>query len=406
MNGGANKEKHVILRSTLAATRDPFLGPRMRGGGVVPFAEEAAAAGLAVEVDEIARREIVGLTRNADVLAVAPVIPMRLIEPVEVQAAAEPAAGGTEWGIQAVGADTSPFSGAGIVVAVLDTGIDPSHDAFSGVGLIQQDFTGEGNGDQHGHGTHCAGTIFGRTTNGTRIGVAPGVTTALIGKVLGAEGGSSDQIVRAIQWAIENGANVISMSLGMDFPGAVAGLVRAGLPTELATSRALEAYRANVQLFERLASLIRAQEPFRQPTLIVAAAGNESRRDVNPDFEIAVSPPAVAEGIISVAALGQHAQGLTVARFSNTGANVAAPGVAITSAKPGGGLTSMSGTSMATPHVAGLAALWAERIMQSSGSLNGLQLMARLIGSATSTGLQPGLDPFDIGAGLVRAPQV
>lgn len=405
MNGGAHKEKHVILRSTLAATRDPFLGPRMRGGGVVPFAEEAAAS-LAVEVDEIARREIVGLTRNADVLAVAPVIPMRLIEPVEVQAAAEPAAGGTEWGIQAVGADTSPFSGAGIVVAVLDTGIDPSHDAFSGVGLIQQDFTGEGNGDQHGHGTHCAGTIFGRTTNGTRIGVAPGVTTALIGKVLGAEGGSSDQIVRAIQWAIENGANVISMSLGMDFPGAVAQLVRAGLPTELATSRALEAYRANVQLFERLAALIRAQEPFRQPTLIVAAAGNESRRDVNPDFEIAVSPPAVAEGIISVAALGQHADGLTVARFSNTGANVAAPGVAITSARPGGGLASMSGTSMATPHVAGLAALWAEKITQSSGSLNGLQLMARLIGSATSTGLQPGLDPFDIGAGLVRAPQV
>jgi subtilisin family serine protease len=152
--------------------------------------------------------------------------------------------------------------------------------------------------------------------------------------------------------------------------------------------------------------LIRAQEPFRQPTLIVAAAGNESRRDVNPDFEIAVSPPAVAEGIISVAALGQHADGLTVARFSNTGANVAAPGVAITSARPGGGLASMSGTSMATPHVAGLAALWAEKIMQSSGALNGLQLMARLIGSATSTGLQPGLDPFDIGAGLVRAPQV
>ncbi len=404
MNGGANKEKHVILRSTLAATRDPFLGPRMRGGGVVPFAEEAAAS-LAVEVDEIARREIVGLTRNADVLAVAPVIPMRLIEPVEVQTAAEPAAGGTEWGIQAVGADTSPFSGAGIVVAVLDTGIDPSHDAFSGVGLIQQDFTGEGNGDQHGHGTHCAGTIFGRTTNGTRIGVAPGVTTALIGKVLGAEGGSSDQIVRAIQWAVENGANVISMSLGMDFPGFVAQLEQAGFPTELATSRALEGYRANVQLFERLAALIRAQEPFRQPTLIVAAAGNESRRDVNPDFEIAVSPPAVAEGIISVAALGQHAQGLTVARFSNTGANVAAPGVAITSARAGGGLASMSGTSMATPHVAGLAALWAEKITQSSGSLNGLQLMARLIGSATSTGLQPGLDPFDIGAGLVRAPQ-
>ncbi len=401
MNGGSKKEKHVILRSTRAATRDLFLGP-----GAGPFAAEAMAASLTVEVDDIARREIVGLTRNADVLAVAPVIPMRLIAPVDVQDAPAPAAAGIEWGIQAVGADTSPFSGNGIVVAVLDTGIDASHDAFSGVGLIQQDFTGEGDGDQHGHGTHCAGTIFGRSTNGTRIGVASGVTTALIGKVLGAQGGgSSEQIVSAIQWAVENGANVISMSLGMDFPGFVAQLEQAGLPTELATSRALEGYRANVQLFERLASLIRAQGAFRQATLIVAAAGNESRRDEHPDFEIAVSPPAVAEGIISVAALGQQAQGLTVAPFSNTGANVAAPGVAIRSARAGGGLASKSGTSMATPHVAGLAALWAEKIMQSSGSLSGLQLMARLLASATSTGLQPGLDPFDIGAGLVRAPQ-
>ena len=401
MNGGSKKEKHVILRSARAATRDLFLGP-----GAVPFAAEAMAASLTVEVDDIARREIVGLTRNADVLAVAPVIPMRLIAPVDVQEAAEPAAAGIEWGIQAVRADTSPFSGNGIVVAVLDTGIDASHDAFAGVGLIQQDFTGEGDGDQHGHGTHCAGTIFGRSTNGTRIGVASGVTTALIGKVLGAQGGgSSEQIVSAIQWAVENGANVISMSLGMDFPGFVAQLEQAGFPTELATSRALEGYRANVQLFERLASLIRAQGAFRQATLIVAAAGNESRRDEDPNFEIAVSPPAVAEGIISVAALGQNAQGLTVAPFSNTGANIAAPGVAIRSARAGGGLATMSGTSMATPHVAGLAALWAEKIMQSSGALSGLQLMARLLASATSTGLQPGLDPFDIGAGLVRAPQ-
>jgi subtilisin family serine protease len=81
-----------------------------------------------------------------------------------------------------VGADTSPFSGDGIVVAVLDTGIDASHPAFEGVDIVQKDFTGEGVGDQHGHGTHCAGTIFGRTSEGTRIGVAPGVKKALIGK--------------------------------------------------------------------------------------------------------------------------------------------------------------------------------------------------------------------------------
>ena len=68
---------------------------------------------------------------------------------------------------------------------------------------------------------------------------------------------------------------------------------------------ALEGYRANVLLFERLASLIKAQNAFVQAALIVAAAGNESRRGTsNPDFEIAVSPPAVADGIVSVAALG------------------------------------------------------------------------------------------------------
>lgn len=397
------KEKHIILRNMLgnvrAATRDPFLGAFS-----LPSAAEAVAAGVLVEAEDIDRRDITTLTRNEDVLAVAPSIPMKLIAPVEVQAAAQPAAGGIAWGVKAVGADTSPFTGDGIVVAVLDTGIDASHPAFSGVNIIQKDFTGEGNGDQNGHGTHCAGTIFGRTIDSTRIGVAPGVKKALIGKVLGRQGGSSEQIVMAIQWAVENGANVISMSLGMDFPGLVERLQARGLPPALATSRALEGYRANVQLFERLASLIRARAPFLQATVIIAAAGNESRKDENPDFEIAVSPPAVADGVISVAALGQGSQGLTVAPFSNTGANVSGPGVGIISAKAGGGLRTLSGTSMATPHVAGLAALWAEKI-KSAGPLTSLELTARLLASANRVGLSTNPDPFDIGAGLARAPQ-
>jgi subtilisin family serine protease len=345
------------------------------------------------------------VTRQRDVLAVAPVIPMKLIEPIATPAAAVPAAAGTSWGVTAVGADTSPFSGAGIIVAVLDTGIDATHPAFAGVTLVEKNFTSEAGTDLHGHGTHCAGTIFGRDVDATRIGIARGVTKALIGKVLGADGGSSDQIVNAIQWAVQNGAHVISMSLGMDFPGLVAELVGRGFPPALATSRALEGYRLNVQLFERLASLVHAQGDFGEPTVIIAAAGNESERQQDPDFEIAVSPPAVSEGIVSVAALGESPAGFTIANFSNTGANVSGPGVAVVSAKRGGGLVAMNGTSMACPHVAGVAALWAEKI-KAAGPFTASHILARLLASGATDKLKAGFDPFDIGTGLVRAPQV
>jgi subtilisin family serine protease len=163
-------------------------------------------------------------------------MPMRLVKPLDVVDAGA-AAPTVAWGVQAVKADTSPQTGAGIKVAVLDTGIDASHVAFKDVPIVQKDFTGEGDGDQHGHGTHCAGTIFGRDVQGTRIGVARGVTDVLIGKVLGQNGGgSSDEIMQAILWAVQEGANVISMSLGMDFPGYVAALQADGMPPELATS--------------------------------------------------------------------------------------------------------------------------------------------------------------------------
>ncbi|MGV3560403.1 S8 family peptidase [Larkinella arboricola] len=395
------KQKHIILRTTQSATRDPFLGALSQVRTV-----ESVAAGLTVEVGEIEPRRVSAVTRDSSILAVAPAIPMSLIEPLDVKKNVRATAQTVAWGIKAVGADTSPFTGSGVVVAVLDTGIDASHPAFAGVQIIEQDFTGEGNGDPHGHGTHCAGTIFGRATNNTRIGVAPGVEKALIGKVLGQNGGgSSDQIVSAIQWAGQNGANVISMSLGMDFPGFVKQLIGQGYPAELATSYALEGYRANVQLFERLAALIRIQGSFSQATILIAAAGNESQRDVNPDFEISVSPPAVSEGIVSVAALGESTQGFIVAPFSNTGANISGPGVKILSAKPGGGFAQMSGTSMATPHVAGVAALWAEKIMK-TGLLTPATLMAKLVASGTETGLKVGFDPADVGTGMARAPQV
>jgi subtilisin family serine protease len=390
-------EKHVVLRSLPAAARDV---PLPRG---IPGSESTVPATMSAKVEDLDTRDMPDLRRDADVVAIAPVIPMKLIAPMGPPAAVR-AEAATAWGVTAVGADTSPFTGEGVVVAVLDTGIAKDHPAFAGVEIVEKDFTEEGNGDRHGHGTHCAVTIFGRTSGDMRIGVAPGVTRALIGKVLGAGGGSSDQIVNAIQWAVENGAHVVSMSIGIDFPGLVQRLVGQGFPPALATSRALEGYRANVLLFERLASLVRAQGAFGQTTLMVAAAGNESRRDQNPEFRIAVSPPAVAEGIVSVAALQQGPSGHTVASFSNTGASISGPGVSIVSASPDGDLVSMSGTSMATPHVAGVAALWTQKLM-SAGSLSALQLTARLVASGTTDTLSAGFDPFDVGSGMARAPQ-
>jgi subtilisin family serine protease len=356
-----------------------------------------------IEVEDMKPRRAASLAQTTNVVSIAPVMPMKLIAPVGDMSSV-PAAGSTAWGVQAVGADTSPFTGQDIIMAVLDTGIDPSHPAFADVDLVRKNFTTESDDDEHGHGTHCAGTIFGRNVSGIRIGVAPGIGKALIGKVLGSGGGSSDQIVQAIQWAVANGAHVISMSLGIDFPGYVKALETEGFPTELATSMALEGYRANVSLFERLAAFIGAQDAFIQPTVLIAAAGNESRRNVDQKFEIAVSPPAVADGIVSVAALAKDPQGFTVASFSNIGARVSGPGVGINSAKLGGGLTLMSGTSMATPHVAGVAALWAQKLSM-AGELNGRLLAARLVGTASTAGMKAGFDPGDIGAGMVQAPQ-
>ncbi len=392
------KIQHVILR------RVGDLVSPTRGGPGTLSEPGAQPPPVAIEVESLTARGVAEVARKKDVEAVAPVVPLKLIAPVKVAAAADVAANGVTWGVQAVGADTSPFTGDGVIVAVLDTGIDATHPAFAGVNLVKKNFTTEQDTDLHGHGTHCAGTIFGRKVGGTRIGVAPGVKTAVIGKVIGDGGGGSDTLLAAIEWALQNGANVISMSLGIDFPGLVAKLQQQGVPPELATSMALEGYRDNVALFGKLASLIQARSAFAQPTLIVAAAGNESRRDEDPNFVIAVSPPAAAEGIVSVAALGQGPQGFTIAPFSNTKARLSGPGVNVSSAKAGGGLTSMSGTSMATPHVAGVAALWAEKL-QKSNQFQAQPFTDRLVGSGTMDGLKAGFDPTDVGVGIVRAPQ-
>lgn len=399
---------YVILKSAPApSTAFPSgmrgAGSRTRSAGARP--QRMAAPKVSFAVDSLSRSDAAEIARKRGVDCVAPVVPLKLIEPVSLNARAESTKTGSTWGVKAVGAETSKFTGEGAVVAVLDTGIDPAHPAFTGIELVRKNFTSESDDDQHGHGTHCAGTIAGRKIDGKfRIGVAPGVKKLLIGKVLGEGGGGSDTLVAAIQWAMQNGAHVISMSLGIDFPQLVDDLISEGLPAKIATSRALEGYRANVQLFERLAGMVRSHGDFSQACVIVAAAGNESQLDVNPEFSIAVSPPAVSEGIISVAAVAQGDKGFTVAPFSNYGARVSGPGVGVLSAKPGGGMVAMDGTSMATPHVAGVAALWVQKLAN-SGQLRGQLLVDRLAGSGTTTAFAPNFDPVAVGAGMVQAPQ-
>src|SRR5688572_8454508 len=261
------KEEYIILRRVRPQTRNRHFGFGPKG---------KVEPSVAVKVDKIDAQDASELRKDPDVKAVCRKIPLRLVTPLKVAQPQDTFSDGVAWGVKAVGADKpGGFTGENVVVAVLDTGIDADHAAFSGVEVIQEDFTGDGNGDLDGHGTHCAATIVGRDVDGVRIGVAPGVKKLLAGKVLGHDGGTTTGIAQAIEWALDQGAHVISMSLGMDFPGLVAYLIKEkNLPPELATSQALEEYRQNIRLFDQLADYVRSKGA--KGAVLIAAAGNDS----------------------------------------------------------------------------------------------------------------------------------
>jgi subtilisin family serine protease len=276
------------------------------------------------------------------------------------------------WGIQATKALSSRRSGRGMKVAVLDTGFDLGHPDFVGRNVTAQSFVaGESAQDGHGHGTHCIGTSCGprMPSTGPRYGVAY-EADIFAGKVLSNSGSGTDAgILAGINWAVANRCPVISMSLGAPVP-------QAHPPYSAAGRRALQ-----------------------RGSLIIAAAGNNAdRRVANFGF---VGAPANSVEIMAVGALDMQVGMAYFSARSLPGrggqVDVAGPGWQVYSSWPmPTRYRTISGTSMATPHVAGLAALWAE-----ATGRRGFELWATL-STESERLLQPSLD---VGTGLALAPQ-
>ena len=243
-----------------------------------------------------------------------------------------PSLGGNLWGLDNINAPEvwtggngfAGVKGAGTTIAVIDTGVDLDHPEFSDRLVAGYDFVDNDAvpNDTDGHGTHIAGTIAGRDDDNIGIsGVAPAAKIMPI-RVLDNEGeGWNSDIVAGIRWAVDNGADVINLSLGGDD------------------------YSYSMEQAIRYADA--------RGSVVVMASGNDGKS--SPDYPGAHA----ADYGIAVGAVDRNRN---FADFSNkAGRNdldyVTAPGVGIYSSVPDGRYDYYSGTSMATPHVAGIAAL-------------------------------------------------
>jgi subtilisin len=278
------------------------------------------------------------------------------------------------WGLQLTRASVSRFTGAGVRVAILDSGIDLQHPDFKNRPIVSQCFVPNSViDDGAGHGTYCAGVACGPISPAQppRYGIAS-EAELFIGKVIGDDGSGTDgSILAGMDWALRSNCAVVSLSMGSP--------VTAGEPFSA--------------IYEQV-----AQRALAGGTLIMAAAGNDS---VRPEKIAPVDHPANCPSILAVAAIDAY---LRIAPFSCGGMNadggevdIAAPGVAVRSAWPRPALyRTDSGTSMASPFAAGIAAL----IAQANPSARGSGLKALLTRGAQSLGLPA----RDVGAGLIVAP--
>jgi len=269
------------------------------------------------------------------------------------------------------------LDGTGVKVAVLDTGVDATHPDLAGRIVEARDFSGSGSTvDHHGHGTHVASTVAGSGagSNGTRKGVAPGAQL-LIGKVLGDDGsGAMSGIIEGMEWAANSGAKIVSMSLGADATGGDDPMTAAVDELSVASG-----------------------------SLFVIAAGNSGPGPYQ------IGSPGTARAALTVGAVDRDD---SIAEFSSRGPllgdeglkpEITAPGVGIVAARAAGTsmggvvdelYTSASGTSMATPHVAGAAAI----IAQQHPGWTAAQIKNELISTAKTTA---GTSVYAQGAGRV-----